>query len=222
MSGVKIYVLLADRGTQNPHNGTLSLLNVGWAVTQLRRPMGAPAGRWGSALAHRPPGRGGVDRGRAGHVQPEPDPGDRTADRGWGRGRNPEPRGPGAVRLELMVPSPSGVPTGFPGRATAMMELPTGLPLSPGIYRSPGSTARRRTTGRPISTWRRALGTHLRLPPGARVTACRARYARPRLSGFQMGAGDSGGRGRRGPGRIPGSSAPLADVSPAAVAGGSS
>ena len=49
----------------------------------------------------------------------------------------PGPTGPQAVRLEqtLMVPSPSGVPTGFPGRASSMMELPTGLPLSPGIYR---------------------------------------------------------------------------------------
>ena len=40
MTVVKIYVLLADKGAQNPHNGTLSLLNVGWTVTQLRRSMG--------------------------------------------------------------------------------------------------------------------------------------------------------------------------------------
>ena len=49
----------------------------------------------------------------------------------------PGPAGPHPVRLEqkLIVPSPPGVPTGFPGRATAMMELPTGLPLASGIYR---------------------------------------------------------------------------------------
>ena len=45
MALVKLYVLLADRGTHNPQNGTLSLLNVGWAVTQLRRHMNqGPAG----------------------------------------------------------------------------------------------------------------------------------------------------------------------------------
>jgi hypothetical protein len=49
----------------------------------------------------------------------------------------PGPNGPQAVRLEqqIMVPSPAGLPTGFPGHATSMMELPTGLPLPPGIYR---------------------------------------------------------------------------------------
>jgi hypothetical protein len=49
----------------------------------------------------------------------------------------PGPAGVQSVRLEqpIIVPSPPGVPTGFPGHATAMMELPTGLPLGPGIYR---------------------------------------------------------------------------------------
>jgi hypothetical protein len=49
----------------------------------------------------------------------------------------PGPQGPQAVRLQqqIMVPSPAGVPTGFPGHATSMTDLPTGLPLPPGIYR---------------------------------------------------------------------------------------
>lgn len=49
----------------------------------------------------------------------------------------PGPNGAQAVRLEqsMIVPTAPGVPTGFPGHATAMMELPTGLPLAPGIYR---------------------------------------------------------------------------------------
>jgi len=134
---VKVYVLLADRGAQNSHNGTVSLLNVGWSVTQLRKVLGPGA----------PPGVGSLVTGpqvvvvfieaelamcnrnltlqielltEDGHVADISSPG----------GSQP-------VRLEqqIMVPSPAGVPTGFPGRATTMMELPTGLPLAPGIYR---------------------------------------------------------------------------------------
>ncbi|MGH9105572.1 MAG: hypothetical protein ACRDZX_06990 [Acidimicrobiales bacterium] len=137
MTGVKLYVLLADRGTQNPHNGTLSLLNVGWAVTQLRRLHGPGA----------PPGIAPLVTGpqvvvvfieaelamcnRALLLQIE-----LLTEDGNVVGI-PGPPGQQAVRLEqaIMVPSPPGLPTGFPGRATAMMELPTGLPLAPGSYR---------------------------------------------------------------------------------------
>lgn len=135
-SPVKVYVLLADRGTQNPHGGTLNLLNVGWSVTQLRRVAGpqAPAGTLlvtgpqvvvvfleaELSMCNRPLSLEIVllsEDGELVHV--------------------PGPAGPQPVRLEqrIVVPSPPGVPTGFPGRATAMMELPTGLPLPPGIYR---------------------------------------------------------------------------------------
>ena len=134
---MKIYVLLADKGAQNPHNGTLSLLNVGWTVTQLRRPMGPPM------AAGLPPLLTGpqvvvvlieaelalCNRSLTLEIELLTEDGDVV--------EIPGPAGAQAVRLEqpLMVPSPSGVPTGFPGRATAMMDLPTGLPLSPGIYR---------------------------------------------------------------------------------------
>jgi hypothetical protein len=133
---VKVYVLLADRGTQNPQSGTLSLLNVGWAVTQLRRPMvqGAPAG---AALVTAPQvvvvlieaELGMCNRSLTLEIELLSDDGDVV--------EIPGLPGPQAVRLEqsIMVPSPAGVPTGFPGHATAMMELPTGLPLAPGIYR---------------------------------------------------------------------------------------
>ncbi len=40
---MKIYVLLADRGTHNTQTGTLNLLNVGWAVIHLRPPPGQSA-----------------------------------------------------------------------------------------------------------------------------------------------------------------------------------
>jgi len=137
VSSVKVYVLLADRGAQNPQNGTLSLLNVGWTVTQLRRVLGPGV----------PPGIAPLVTGpqvvvvfleaelamcnRPLSLQLE------LLTEDGGVVEIPGPSGSQPVRLDqpIMVPSPAGVPTGFPGRATAMMELPTGLPLAPGIYR---------------------------------------------------------------------------------------
>jgi hypothetical protein len=134
---VKIYVLLADKGTQNPHNGTLSLLNVGWAVTQLRRPIGPSTAEGAQPLLTGPQvvvvlieaELAMCNRSLTLEIELLTEDGDIV--------EIPGPGGSQAVRLEqpLMVPSPSGVPTGFPGRATAMMDLPTGLPLAPGIYR---------------------------------------------------------------------------------------
>jgi hypothetical protein len=134
---VKIYVLLADRGSQNPHNGTLNLLNVGWSVTQLRRAMGPGIAPNTGPLVTGPQvvvvfieaELAMCNRSHTLQIELLTEDGDVVEIQG--------PAGPQAVRLEqpIMVPSPAGVPTGFPGRATAMMELPTGLPLSPGIYR---------------------------------------------------------------------------------------
>jgi len=140
VGGVKIYVLLADKGTYNPQAGTLNLLNAGWAVTQLRRPLAPPA-----AEGH-PPSVPMVTSPQAVVVFLEAELGMcnkpltleielLTED-----GQVVEIQGlsgPQAVRLQqqIIVPSPAGVPTGFPGHAAAMMELPQGLPLAPGIYR---------------------------------------------------------------------------------------
>lgn len=133
---MKIYVLLADRGTHNPQTGTLSLLNVGWAATQLRRPMGMGTAPQVSlvtaphvvvvfleaelAMCNRPLTLEVVLSTEDGQVVEVPMNGSAQA-----------------IRMEqsIIVPSPPGVPTGFPGHATAMMDLPTGLPLAPGIYR---------------------------------------------------------------------------------------
>lgn len=134
---VKLYVLLAERGAQNGQNGTVSLLSVGWTVTHLRRVIGpgVPAGiaPWVTgpqvvvvfleaelAMCNRQLSLQLELLNEDGAVVDIPGP----------SGHQP-------VRLDqpLMVPSPAGVPTGFPGRATTMMELPTGLPLAPGIYR---------------------------------------------------------------------------------------
>lgn len=137
MAAVKLYVLLADRGTHNPQAGTLSLLNVGWAVTQLRRHMSPVARAPATSLMTGPcvvvvfieAELGMCNKTLTLEMELLTEDGDIV--------EIPGQAGPQAVRLEqpIMVPSPPGVPTGFPGHATAMMELPTGLPLVPGIYR---------------------------------------------------------------------------------------
>ena len=116
----------------------------------------------------------------------------------------PGPAGPQAVRLEqsIIVPSPPGVPTGFPGHATAMMELSNGIPLGPGIYRWQACVnARGKTTGRPGSTWpprfNRQRSVTLRQPlprrgredPGNQQFAGDGQEARPLADRAQRMAG---------------------------------
>jgi hypothetical protein len=134
---VKIYVLLADRGTHNTQTGTLSLLNVGWAVTHLRPSPGQGSADPATPLVTGPyvvvvfieAELGMCNKTLMLQVELLTEDGQVVS--------IPGPAGAQAVRLEqpIIVPSPPGVPTGFPGHATAMMELPTGLPLGPGIYR---------------------------------------------------------------------------------------
>ncbi|HET9058429.1 MAG TPA: hypothetical protein VFN61_00800 [Acidimicrobiales bacterium] len=147
---MKIYVVLAERGAQNNQNATVSLLNVGWSVTQLRRPMSqvaegqAPPLVTGPlvvvvfieaelAMCNRPLGL---------EIELISEDGRQVEVSG--------PSGAQAVRLEqqIIVPSPPGVPTGFPGHASAMMDLPVGLPLAPGIY-----SWRVRVNGREEQDW---------------------------------------------------------------------
>jgi hypothetical protein len=134
---VKIYVLLADRGTHNTQTGTLNLLNVGWAVIHLRPPPGQSAADPAPLLVTGPyvvvvfieAELGMCNKTLTLEVELLTEDGQVVA--------IPGPAGVQSVRLEqqIIVPSPPGVPTGFPGHATAMMELPTGLPLGAGIYR---------------------------------------------------------------------------------------
>jgi hypothetical protein len=134
---VKIYVLLADKGTSNPQTGTLNLLNVGWAVTQLRRPLGPGAHPAVPLMVTAPQAvvvfieaeLGMCNKPFTLEIELLTEDGEVVEVQ--------TPTGPQAVRLQqqIMVPSPAGVPTGFPGHATAMMELSQGLPLAPGIYR---------------------------------------------------------------------------------------
>jgi hypothetical protein len=133
---VNVHVILADKGTQNPQGGTLNLLNVGWTVTQLRR-LAVPSAPPSAPLVTGPQvvvvfleaELAMCNRPLVLEIELLSEDGDIVQVAG--------PAGAQPVRLEqkIIVPSPPGVPTGFPGRATTMMELPTGLPLPPGIYR---------------------------------------------------------------------------------------
>jgi hypothetical protein len=134
---VKIYVLLAEKGTNNQQTGTLNLLNVGWAVTQLRRPLG-PTSQPGQQPMVTSPQAVVVfieaelamcNKPLTLEIELLTEDGEVV--------EMQTPTGHQAVRLEqqIIVPSPAGVPTGFPGHASAMMELSQGLPLAPGIYR---------------------------------------------------------------------------------------
>jgi hypothetical protein len=128
---VKVSILLADKGTQNPI-GTLNLLNVGWSQTQLQpaAPMlGAPG-------ALTPPQVVAV------FIEAEPAFCNRQIDlvlRLLSDGHPvelPGPAGPQEMRLQqpLTIPTPMGAPVGSPGTVNLMLELFPGLPLAPGVY----------------------------------------------------------------------------------------
>lgn len=126
---MKVFVLLADRGTPNPQGGTLNLLGVGWSTTTLT------AGAIPVPIT--PP-----------HVvvvffeadlsecnRPVPVELSLVNEDGL-QVELPGPAGLQAMRIvqEINVGSPPGLPTGTPGRANLMVDIMPGLPLVPGGY----------------------------------------------------------------------------------------
>jgi hypothetical protein len=121
---VKVYILLADKGTNNAAHGTLNLLNVGWSVT------------------HTAPGQPTPDQAVALFIEASWDECNkpfhfalelRTAD--GDLVMVPAINGQQALRVEqqLTVPSISGAPNGTPGRISMLIEIQGGgLPLVPG------------------------------------------------------------------------------------------
>ncbi len=123
---MKVAVLLADKGTTNPQAGTLNLLNLGWAVTQLQR---GPAGL--ITPAHAVAVFYEVEFNRCNRSLPLivellNEDGQPVA----------IPGGPPSMRIEqqIVVFPPPGAPNGTPGRGNLMLEIVPGLPLSPGRY----------------------------------------------------------------------------------------
>lgn len=126
---MKVSVLLAERGTANPHSGTLNLLGVGWHNTQL---VTSPAGIL--TPPHVVVVFFEVDISDCNHVIPLElvlltEDGQPVSVQGM--------PGNGELRMThyVTVPSPGGAPMGTPGTANAMIEIFPGLPLTPGGYR---------------------------------------------------------------------------------------
>lgn len=137
---MKVSVLLADKGTQNPQAGTLNLLNVGWAQTVLRPvpvPGMGPAGPAMQVQLLTPPQTVvvffEVDYPHCNH------PIELVLELVDQDGRPvvvPGQAGPQPMRITqtITVVSPAGAPIGSPGVGNTMLEVFPGLPLQPGIY----------------------------------------------------------------------------------------
>lgn len=129
---MKVVVLLADKGTQSPAQGTLNLLNVGWMRTTLQPPDPLMGG-----MVLTPPHAVAiffeVEPRHCNH--PIPLLVDLVTDDGH-LVEVPGPAGPQAMRIEqsVTVPSPGGVPTGSPGVGNTLVEIGSGIPLAPGTY----------------------------------------------------------------------------------------
>ena len=135
---MKVSVLLADKGTQNPQ-GTLNLLNIGWAHTVLR-PAQMPIGPGQPPVTQllTPPLAVAifyeVDHQDCNHPIPMvvflEDQDGRPVEL-------PGPEGPQAlvVTQNIVVASPPQVPIGSPGTGNTLLEIVPGLPLPPGAYR---------------------------------------------------------------------------------------
>ena len=125
---MKVLVLLAEKGTQNPQ-GTLNLLGVGWTQTLLNP--GAP-GMWVTG-----------PQAVAVFYEVEPrhcnHPIDMVIELVTQDGETvqvPGPTGLQPLRIQqsIVVQTPGGVPTGSPGTGNTLLEMLQGLPLRPGGY----------------------------------------------------------------------------------------
>jgi len=133
---MKLSILLADKGTANPQQGTLNLLNVGWVQTQLvPSPVPLPGVQGGLIT---PPHAVVV------FFEVEPAFCNRPielvlsllTDDGQPV-EMPGPMGEQPVRVSsvVTVPSPAMAPIGSPGTGNALIEIFPGLLVPPGAYR---------------------------------------------------------------------------------------
>ena len=126
---MKVQILLADKGTQNPQAGTLNLLNVGWSQTGLS----SPAPGVSITPAHAVAVFYEVEPHHCNH------PIDLLLELVTQDGHEvqlPGPAGPQPMRVtqQITIPSPGGAPSGTPGSGNTLLEVQPGLPLSPGGY----------------------------------------------------------------------------------------
>lgn len=129
---MKVYVLLADKGTLNPQAGTLNLLNAGWSQTPLLQNPIIPGG------AGTPPMAVAVffevDHSDCNHpielvLELRTEDGHPVVMPG-----TPDQQ-PMRISQYITVPSPGGAPMGTPGVGNALFEFQPGLSLTLGGYR---------------------------------------------------------------------------------------
>jgi len=129
---MKVSVLICDKGTANPQQGTLNLLNVGWVQTQLGLNPAVP----GSLLT--PPHAVAVFFEVEHAYCNRPIELVLTLEDEDGRVVSmPGPTGPQEIRLvsAVTVGSPAMASLGTPGAGNALVEIMPGLLVPPGAYR---------------------------------------------------------------------------------------
>jgi hypothetical protein len=128
---VKVTVLLADKGTSNPAQSTLNLLNAGWSIQQAVTAIG-PAGPVVVMPQHAVAVFSEVEPRLCNH------PIDLLLELVTQDGQPvevPGPAGPQIMSISqpITVVSPAGMPPGSPGLGNLLLEF-SPLPIQPGGY----------------------------------------------------------------------------------------
>jgi len=129
---MKVTVLLADKGTNNPQGGTLNLLNVGWTRTVLRPAPMVPGGFLTPPLA-----LAVFFEVEHSHCNHPIDLVIRLVNQDGQPVQVPGAAGtqPLVITQTMTVMSPAGAPIGAPGVGNALIEILPGLIIAPGNYR---------------------------------------------------------------------------------------
>ena len=129
---MRLSVLLADKGTNNPQAGTLNLLNVGWKQTRLNPAPMVPGGF--ITPPHAVAVFFEVEHHRCNHaISLEI----RLATEDGQTVQVPGPSGTQdlVITQNITVVSPPGVPMGTLAPGNALVEIHPGLPITAGGYR---------------------------------------------------------------------------------------
>ena len=129
---MKIDVVLADKGTNNPAQGTLNLLNAGWVQTQL-----TPSPLAGGQLITSPHIVVVFMEIEAARCNRPLELVIALLNEDGRPVEMPTPQGPQPVRVSSLVtiPSPAMAPIGAAGTGSAMIDIFPGLLVNPGTYR---------------------------------------------------------------------------------------
>lgn len=126
---MKITIVLADRGLSNPQTGTVSLLNAGFPVLNLALTPGGGVTPPHAVVSFLEPDLSECNKPLSFELQ--------LLDQDMKPVMLPGPAGPQvmSIQQQILIATPPGAPTGFPGTLTFLADLGAGLPLQPGLYR---------------------------------------------------------------------------------------